>query len=86
MINESERRKRIRLCIFAYAYEVMSAPLISDAEFDKIAMSVDVRIDGGLQDFWKTHFHPWTGQWIHSHPNFDGIKKLHARWVNNFRR
>lgn len=74
---EVERRTRIRLCVAAHAYEVMAQPVMGDAEFDALARSSRPDVTTGLHDdWWREHFVPHTGQWIHTHPDVEGIRRL----------
>lgn len=75
-----ERRRRIRLSIAAYAYEIASRPIMSDAEYDRLALLVDTSIDTGrpeLDDFFRREFDPYTGSWIHAHPGLAVIAKIY---------
>jgi len=71
---EVERRRRIRLSVWAYAYEVASTPLVSDARFDAEAAQSDPTIETGhLDDWWRVCFTPHTGMWILSHPELSAV-------------
>lgn len=73
---EVERRRRIMLCMAAYAYEVLDTPIMSDADYDALANVSDPSIrTGRYDDWWIASFQPDTGQWIHMHPDLDGIKR-----------
>lgn len=81
--EEVERRRRIRLSIWAYAYEFLEQPIVDDATFDHEAYAVDLSISTGhpkLDRWFKRNFLPYTGQWVTTHPE---LKKLRARteWV-----
>lgn len=79
---EEERRKRIRASLAAYAYEILNSPIMSDADFDALCLSIDPSIRTGkrvLDLFFKTEFNPHTGQWIHAHPQLDLIKDCYER-------
>lgn len=79
---ERERRTRVRLCVAAYAYEVMDQPMITDAEYDRLAYSSDPTIQTGhLDDWWRVNFTPHTGQWILSHPELIQLRDLYKRVV-----
>lgn len=79
---ERERRIRIRLCVAAYAYEIAGAPLIHDAAFDALALQSDVTIQTGRHDaWWAECFKPYTGSWIHSHPELTRVAVLYRRLV-----
>jgi NAD-dependent DNA ligase len=86
-IEEVERRNRIRLSIFAYAYEFDDDPLISDAEYDRLSYLIKTDRSTGnemLDDFFRKHFQSHTGQWIRIHPELDKVRALHFMWKNNF--
>ena len=74
----TERRNRIRLSVFAYAYEFKSESLISDGEYDTLSRMINPKIKTGhkkLDKFFATEFEPDTGMWIRKHPE---LKKLEA--------
>jgi hypothetical protein len=82
---EIQRRLRIKLCIAAYAYEFESVSIISDAEFDKMCLDVDLSVDTEnkmLDDYFKKHFDPSTGQWIHSHPELSKVKGIYNKYYS----
>ena len=78
----TERRNRIRLAIAAYAYEMESHSIMSDAEFDYLCLKINPSVSTVedrhthkerrrfeiLDHFWKNQFQPDTGMWIHRHP------------------
>lgn len=74
---EIERRRRIRLCVWAYAYELLNVSLVSDATFDAecIASQPHIRT-GRLDDWWQREFAPHTGSWILTHPELTSIATL----------
>lgn len=75
---EVERRRRIRLCLWAYAYEIAGCGIVPDATFDREAYASDPTIiTGHLDEWWRSSFEPSTGQWIYSHPEMDKLRKLH---------
>lgn len=77
---EVERRRRIMLCMAAYAYEVLDTPIMSDLQFDLLARASDPYIrTGRYDDWWIVSFQSDTGQWIHTHPDLDGIKRRTAK-------
>jgi hypothetical protein len=81
----SETRKRIRLSVAAYAYEIMDSPIMSDADFDKLANEIDVEEStdcAELDVFFLRHFDPSTGVWIHKHPALEGIRLLYDYFYN----
>lgn len=77
---EKERRRRIKLAVAAYAYEVLNTEVISDQVFDKMCLEVDLKVDTGnkkLDSYFKKRFDPSTGQWIHKHPELDKIAAIY---------
>lgn len=77
---ERERRNRIRLTVAAYAYEVESHSVITDAEFDDLSLEINPSTSTGnnvVDDFFRRKFNPCTGMWVHDHPELDGIKRLY---------
>jgi len=76
---ERETKRRIFLCMCALAYEKMNASLTDDHNFDAECLLVDLTLDTGStywDTWWRTHFVPCTGMWIHQHPNLDGLEAL----------
>ena len=75
-----ETRNRILVSVHAYAYEVKADPLISDAEFDDLAMEInpDVSTGRAKEDaFFAEHFDSFSGSWIHAHPDLVGVKRIY---------
>lgn len=69
---DTETRNRIKLCIAAYAYECMNTSIMSDAEFDKLAYSIDLKVKTRRPDldaWFQANFKPHTGMWINNHPD-----------------
>jgi hypothetical protein len=76
---ERETRLRIQVAMWAYAYEVLNESLVDDHKFDQACCQVNLdqptnRPD--LDQWFKTCFHPHTGQWIHKHPELGRIAEL----------
>ena len=74
-----ETRHRIRLSVAAYAYEVMGQPIMTDAEFDKLAKQIDLSINTRRPDmdkWFRENFEPHTGMWIHTHPEKRRLDRL----------
>ncbi len=77
--EETERRHRIQVAVWAYAYEFLNTSLVSDARFDETAKLLDVNVSTGnkkLDRFFKTHFADCTGQWVHKHPEKNKLARL----------
>jgi hypothetical protein len=76
---EIERRNRVRLAVAAYAYEVLNETIMPDAEFDALAMKIEPSMSTGhdvLDRFFMDHFDPFTGIWVHKHPNKPGLHRI----------
>lgn len=68
------KRARTRIALFAYAYEIKHNSLVSDAQYDKEANELDYksRTDDNLLDyFFMTQYKPYTGIWVHQHPDIE---------------
>jgi len=81
-ISEIQKRKRINVALWAYAYEFHDNPIVDDGKFDSVCAEVDLDIDtdNKKMDRWfRKNFSPDTGQWIHDHPCIKGIKKIYER-------
>ena len=79
---EVERKRRINLALWAYAYEVQDDPLVDDATFDREALLVQPTLATGhakLDRFFREVFDPSTGQWIWKHPELAGVVALYRR-------
>ena len=82
MINQ-EIRNRIILAVAAYAYEYMDDPIMSDTEFDQLALKINPNEKTGnrkLDNFFKKHFMPDTGMWIHKHPEKQKLEFIYKEY------
>ena len=84
---ENEVRRRIRLSLAAYQYEMCSdgKQVMTDEEFDTQCGLVDVSVDTprkDMDDWFRTHFQPHTGQWIHQHPELSKIEGIYNAHYN----
>lgn len=80
---EKQRRIRILLSLYAYAYEYKACSIVSDAEYDNLALQVDTSISTGnkkLDHFFKREYLPHTGQWIHKHPEKDKLEAMYIQY------
>lgn len=78
-----ETRRRVKLTVWAYAYEFQDDPLVSDAEFDGECLLVDLTISTNRPDldaWWRENFSPHTGQWIHRHPELSVVADLYQNF------
>jgi hypothetical protein len=79
---EVERHRRIKLSVAAYAYEFYSDSIMSDGDYDKLALQIDksVSTDNEIMDaFFKKEFEPDTGQWIHKHPDLVNLERIYKK-------
>lgn len=79
---EKETHRRIKIAVWAYAYEIANDPIVSDAVFDVAAYQINLSLDTGmphLDGWFRKHFKPFTGQWIHNHPQLDRIREIYER-------
>jgi len=75
-----ETRNRIRIALAAWAYEVHADPIMSDDDFDRLALSIDVRKSTArpdLDEWFREHFSPHTGMWVLNHPERDKLDTLY---------
>ena len=76
----TETRNRIRLAVAAWAYETHDDPLMSDAEFDHLALSIDLNTSTARPDmdkWWRENFNPSTGMWVLRHPETEGLERIY---------
>lgn len=81
--KEIETRRRIKLSIWAYAYEFENHSVVSDAVYDVESYQVDLSVETDRLDldYWlRAFFDPSTGLWIHGHPELSRIKQLYERF------
>lgn len=84
--KELETWRRIHIAVYAYAYEFMDDPLVSDGDFDKLAKEIDLSVETGnaALDFWfEENFTPDTGVWVREHPNIAGLDRYYQCWKDN---
>jgi hypothetical protein len=81
--HEVERKNRIRLSIAAWAYENSLRPIMSDQAYDELSKTIRPTLATGnprLDHFFRRHFSPDTGLWIHRHPNQAGLQDIYYRY------
>ena len=81
-----EIRNRIRLSVAAYAYEYRDDAIMSDAEFDELALKIKPEEKTGnrkLDNFFKKHFQPDTGMWIHAHPEIEKLSNIYQTYFKD---
>ena len=74
-----ETRKRIRVTVAAWAYEVLQEPIMDDAQYDALAYSIDLSVDTrrpDLDKWYRQNFKPYTGSWVHGHPERARLDQL----------
>lgn len=79
---DEEKRRRIQVALWAYAYEIMADPIVSDDIFDAACylINLDTLTNSPEMDVWfKENFEPFTGQWIHSYPNLARLHQMYCR-------
>lgn len=80
---EKERRLRIQISVWAFAYEMRNVTIVSDHQFDRFACMVDRNLMTGhpvLDEFFLVHFSPMTGMWIFKHPELEKIEAIYDRY------
>lgn len=85
-VVDTETRKRIHLCVYAYAYELLGETLVSDHEFDKLAYSINLKIKTrrpDIDNWFNENFEPHTGQWIWSHPEKQKLDVIAKRMIKD---
>ncbi len=78
--KEIETRRRIKLSVWAFAYEFRAHSIVTDAIFDVESYLVDLSVETNRLDldYWfRAFFQPHTGMWIHKHPELSKIEKLY---------
>lgn len=84
--QERQRWLRIRLSVAAWAYEVHDQSIIPDHLYDRMCLEVNPEVETGnekLDTFFKEHFDPSTGVWVHRHPEPGKLESLYRdvlRW------
>lgn len=79
---ELERKRRINVAVWAWAYEVHDVSLVSDAVFDSTCAAIDPTASTGnrkLDAFFKKSFQACTGQWVHNHPEKSKLDQIVRR-------
>ena len=80
--EEIERKRRINVAVWAYAYEFMDDQLVGDDIWEAECLAINLEQETGddALDFWfSENFDPSTGQWVHNHPNLDGLHRRYMR-------
>jgi hypothetical protein len=80
--EEIERRNRILVALWAYAYEIMGTALVSDQKYDELCLKIRPSVKTGndiLDAFFEKEFTPHSGMWVHKHPEFRKLANLYGR-------
>jgi len=67
-----ERKKRMNVLLWAYAYEMRDDSLVDDFHFDRVCREIDLSIDTDrpdLDEWFRDNFDPCTGSWIYYYPH-----------------
>jgi hypothetical protein len=81
--DEVERRNRISLSVAAYAYEFHADSIMSDDEYDQLALEITPGRPTGhpvLDDFFRRSFSPDTGMWVRNHPELERLAAVYATY------
>lgn len=81
--HEVERKARIKLSVAAWAYENGLRPIMSDHDYDALSKTIRPTLATGnprLDHFFRRHFEPHTGLWIHQHPDQQGLADIYYRY------
>lgn len=81
--SEKETRKRIKLAVAAYAYEICNTPVLTDEQFDNLAKSVNLSVSTSrpdLDEWFRREFETDTGMWIWKHPELARIGEIYERY------
>jgi hypothetical protein len=79
---ELEKKRRINVSLWAYAYEFLNESLVEDYIFDAECLLVKPEIETGsfIEDkFFKNEFTPSTGMWVRKHPDLTGLAFVY--WI-----
>lgn len=80
---EIEVRRRIQIAVGAYGYEIANKPIMTDAQWDFAAATIDRHMGTChpiMDEFFVSEFSPMTAMWIHDHPELGGIKRIFDRY------
>lgn len=89
MTAYKQKKLRIRVAIFAYAYEVLMESLIDDITYDDLAARIDTSIGTDrpdLDQWFKENYSEYTGSWVHKHPELSRIKEIAEGMVKRQRK
>ena len=78
-----ETKNRIRLSVYAYAYEFMNDSLVDDGKFDRLSQEINPNATTGnkkMDDFFAKEFVADSGMWIWNHPELLKVKELYENF------
>lgn len=84
-----ETRNRITLSLYAYAYEFDNTSIVTDSMFDELSLIINPNEKTNnkkLDKFFKQHFQPCTGMWIHKHPELEKIKNIYEKYFKKYQK
>lgn len=84
-----ETRNRITLSLYAYAYEFDNTSIVTDSMFDELSLIINPKEKTNnkkLDKFFKQHFQPCTGMWIHKHPELEKIKNIYEKYFKKYQK
>jgi len=73
---------RAQVALWAFAYEIMNDSIVSDAVYDTRCLEVDLSVTTNrpdLDEWFKGNFQPYTGAWVHAHPEKIKLASLYER-------
>ncbi len=74
-----QKKIRVQLAVWAFAYEVYSHSFVTDSQYDKQSLLVDLSIATDREDldsWFKDNYSPYTGQWVLEHPEKDRLNTI----------
>lgn len=74
-----EKGLRIRLAVWALAYERYNHSFVPDDVYDQMSLKVDLSTPTDrpdLDEWYSNNFNVSTGQWVHTHPEIDRLHML----------
>lgn len=76
-MSDEEKKRRIQVVMWAYAYEIENDSLVSDFVYDDTCRKIDLSVDTDdpeMDAWFREHFFPDSGMWVYKHPHFDRLK------------
>ena len=79
-----QKKLRMLLSVWAFAYEIYDHSFVTDSEYDKQALLVDLSIATDREDldsWFKDNYSPYTGQWVLGHPERERLNDIVKRLI-----